>query len=166
MFLLSYSASLMSFSSLQSTFLENLSKNFVNLTIFILQFCKKAFSFGSNCLRKQTEKRYQRNICVFQPIFTKVYIICKKFGNKLFSCFDIFIYVSSNFTLNSRMTKYLQVHIGQLLHTNFINFDVVELKKLRKLRKRNFSSNPCFLNLSCWERYNQPHIKYSFKQFV
>ena len=35
-----------------------------------------------------------------------------------------------------------------------------------KIEKSNFSSNPCFLNLLCWERYNQPHIKHCFKQFV
>ena len=50
----------------------------------------------------------------------------KEHGNALFSYFDIFIYVSSNFTLDSRITEYLQCHIGLQLHIYFINFDFVK----------------------------------------
>ena len=52
-------------------------------------------------------------------------VIYKEYGNKLFSYFDIFIYVSSNFTLDSRIIKYLQGRIGLQFHTSFINFDLV-----------------------------------------
>ena len=31
-------------------------------------------------------------------------VVCKEYGNTLFSYYDIFIYVSSNFTLDSRIT--------------------------------------------------------------
>ena len=49
----------------------------------------------------------------------------KEYGNTLFLYFDIFIYVSSNFTLDSRSTECFQCHIGLQLHTCFINFDLV-----------------------------------------
>ena len=52
-------------------------------------------------------------------------VIYKEYGNKLFSYFDIFIYVSSNFTLDSRIIKYLQGRIGLQFHTSFIDFDLV-----------------------------------------
>ena len=56
-------------------------------------------------------------------------VICKEYGNKLFSYFDILIYVSSNFTLDLRITKCLQGHIGLQLHTSFINFGLVKFRK-------------------------------------
>ena len=56
-------------------------------------------------------------------------VICKEYENKLFSYFDTFLYVSSNFTLDSRTTKYLQDHIGLQLHTSFINFDLVKCQE-------------------------------------
>ena len=65
---------------------------------------------------------------------------CTKYGNALFSYFDIFIYVSSNFTLDSRITEYLQCHIGLQLYTWLI---LIWLS-LGKTEKNNFSSNPCF----------------------
>ena len=61
-------------------------------------------------------------------------------------------------------TQYLQCHIGLQLHTCFITFDLDI--SLEKIGENNFNSNPAFLNFSCWERYNQPHIKYRFKQFL
>ena len=33
---------------------------------------------------------------------------CTEYENKLFAYFDIFIYVSSNFTLDSRIAEYLR----------------------------------------------------------
>ena len=53
---------------------------------------------------------------------------CKEYGNKVFSYFDIFMYVSSNFTLDSRIAKHLQCHIGLQFHTSFINFDLVKFR--------------------------------------
>ena len=61
-------------------------------------------------------------------------------------------------------TEYLQYHIGLQLHTCFINFDLVT--NFEKIEKNNFSSDPCFLNLPCWKRHNQGHIKYCFKHFL
>ena len=37
---------------------------------------------------------------------------CTEYGSTLFSYFEIFIYVSSNFTLDWRITEYLRCHIG------------------------------------------------------
>ena len=56
-------------------------------------------------------------------------VICKEYGNKLFSNFGIFICVSSNFTLYSRIKKYMQGHIGLQLHTSFINFDLFKFRE-------------------------------------
>ena len=54
---------------------------------------------------------------------------CTEYGNALFSYFYIFIYVSPNFTLDSRITEYLRCHIGLQLHTCFINFDLVKFRE-------------------------------------
>ena len=43
-------------------------------------------------------------------------------------------------------TEYLQCHIGLQLYICFINFDLVI--NFEKIEKKNFSSNPCFLNWS------------------
>ena len=45
---------------------------------------------------------------------------------RFFLYFDIFIYVLSNFTLDSRIVEYLQFHIGLPLHTCSSNFDFVK----------------------------------------
>ena len=75
----------------------------------------------------------RRNIKVtfvsFSFLLGRFTIICKEYGNKLFSYFNIFICVSSNFTLDSRITKCLQGHIGLQLHTSFINFGLVKFWK-------------------------------------
>ena len=75
----------------------------------------------------------RRNIKVtfvsFSFLLGRFTIICKEYGNKLFSYFNIFICVSSNFTLDSRITKCLQGHIGLQLHTSFINFDSVKFRE-------------------------------------
>ena len=57
---------------------------------------------------------------------------CKECGNKLFSYFDIFIYVSSNFTLDLRIVEYLQFHVGLQLHICFINFHLVKFRENRE----------------------------------
>ena len=75
----------------------------------------------------------RRNIKVtfvsFSFLLGRFTIICKQYGNKLFSYFNIFICVLSNFTLDSRITKCLQGHIGLQLHTSFINFDSVKFRE-------------------------------------
>ena len=75
----------------------------------------------------------RRNIKVtfvsFSFLLGRFTIICKEYGNKLFSYLNIFICVSSNFTLDSRITKCLQGHIGLQLHTSFINFDSVKFRE-------------------------------------
>ena len=51
-----------------------------------------------------------------------------EYENRLFSYFGIFIYISSNFTLDSKITEYLQCHIG-LLHICLTNFDLVKFQE-------------------------------------
>ena len=74
--------------------------------------------------------RRRKNIKVTFVSFSfhsgRLTVICKEYGNKLFSYFDVFIYVWSNLILDSRTTKYFQGHIGLQFHTSFINFDLVK----------------------------------------
>ena len=76
-------------------------------------------------------------------------VIWKEYGNKLFSYFYIFKYVLSNFTLDSRITKYLQGHIGLHFLTSLINFDLVQF---RENWEKEFQLESMVLNLSSWER--------------
>ena len=69
---------------------------------------------------------------------------CEEYENTLFSYFDFFIHISSNFTLDSRITKYLQCHIGLQFHTYFINFDLV---KSRENCGKEFKLEPMFFRL-------------------
>ena len=76
-------------------------------------------------------------------------VIWKAYGNKLFSYFDIFKYVLSNFTLDSRIKKYLQGNIGLRFLTSLINFDLVQF---RENWEKEFQLESMVLNLSSWER--------------
>ena len=113
--------------------------DFVNLDKIWHKFWKKNLS-GSKC-RKFWKKLFLSGVIVSvnkRRKETKVTFVsfglhagrltaeCKKYGNKLFSHFDIFIYFSPNCTLDSRITEYLQCHIGLQLHIYFINFDFVK----------------------------------------
>ena len=102
---------------------------------------EKKNSFGSNCLREQTEKRKVR-FASFDYLAGRFTVECTENGNMAFSYFDIYIYFFSNFSLDSKITDYLQCHIGLQLHTRFINFDLIKFRE--KHKKKNFSSNPCF----------------------
>ena len=77
--------------------------------------------------------RRRKNIKVTFVSFSfhsgRLTVIFKEYGNKLFSYFDIFIYVWSNLTLDSRTAKYFQGHIGLQFHTSFINFDLVKYRE-------------------------------------
>ena len=66
---------------------------------------------------------------------------CTGYGNVLFSYFDIFIYVSSNFTLNSRIPEYLHCHI---VCSFTPALSILILLNSKKIEKKKFSSNPCF----------------------
>ena len=75
---------------------------------------------------------------------------CKEYGNTLFFYFYFFIYVLSNFTLDSRIAKYLKCHIGLQPHTCFviliffylICFIIFGCQVSSKLRKA-FNLDPC-----------------------
>ena len=55
---------------------------------------------------------------------------CAEYGNTLFSYFDIFIYLSSNFALDSTIAEYLHCHIGLQFHICFINSDFVKFGEI------------------------------------
>ena len=44
-------------------------------------------------------------------------------------------------------------------------FHILQLS-LKKNTIKTILTRTHVYNLACWERYNQPHIKYSFKRFV
>ena len=99
---------------------DNSSRISPSLTAFVMQFWEQNFSFAGNCLIGLTKK-------VAGAFIVKN--MEKEYGSKLFSYFDIFIYVSSNFTLDPRNTEYLQCHIGLQLHTCFINFYLINFRE-------------------------------------
>ena len=96
-------------------------------------FEKKPFSFGSNCISGSTEKDIKVTLVSLSLHAERFTVECREYGNMLFSYFEIFIYVSSNFTFDSMITEYFQCHIGLQLHTCLI---IIE--------KNNFNSTPCF----------------------
>ena len=100
--------------------------NFDNICHVILK--KKLFLSGV-IVSVNTWRKDFRVPFVFRPLCRKVYRECTKYGNNLFSYFDILIYVSSNFPLDSKITEYLQCHIGLQLHTCFINFCLVKFQE-------------------------------------
>ena len=72
---------------------------------------EKNFSFKSHCRENVNRHRKDIKVC-FGLHAGRFTVECTKNGNTLFSYFDIFICVSSNFTLDSRIAGYLQCHIG------------------------------------------------------
>ena len=102
------------------------------LTKLDMQLWKKN-SFGSNCrenVNRRGVNRREKGIIVTFVSFglhaERFGVECTEYGNTLFLYFDIFIYVLSNFTLDSRIVEYLQFHIGLPLHTCSVNFDFVK----------------------------------------
>ena len=89
--------------------------NFDNICHVIL---KRAFSLGSIIV---SVNRRRKDIKVTFVSFSfhsgRFTVTWKEYGSKLFSYFDIFVYVSWNFTLDSSVKKYLPGHIGLQLHT-------------------------------------------------
>ena len=96
---------------------------------------EKKSSFGSICSVSRRRKEI-KVIVSFRPHTGRFTVGYKEYGNTLFSYFDFFIYVSSNFTLDSKIAEYLQCHISLQPHTCFINFDLVKFKK--KYDKKQF----------------------------
>ena len=92
-------------------------------------FEKKLFLSGVIVLVNRRRKDIKVKFVTFSFHSGRFTVICKEYGNKLFSYFDIFIYLSSNFTLDSRIAKYLQGHIGLQLHTSLINFNLVKFRE-------------------------------------
>ena len=90
--------------------------NFDNICHVIL---KKDFSFGSNFCENLNRRRVNRPRKDIQITFVSFGLHagrftgeCTEYENMLFSYFDIFINVSANFTLDSRIAEYLQCHNG------------------------------------------------------
>ena len=102
-----------------SQFWQYLSRNFE----------KKLFLSGVIVLVNRRRKDIKVKFVTFNFHSGRFTVICKEYGNKLFSYFDISIYVSSNLTFVSRITKYFQGHIGLQLHTSFNNFDLVTFRE-------------------------------------
>ena len=104
---------------------HNSSRILSTLTIFVMLFWKKLFFSEVIVSVNRRRKDIKVTFVFFSFHSGRFPVIYKEYGNKLFSYFDIFIYVSSNFTLDSRIIKYLQGRIGLQFHTSFINFDLV-----------------------------------------
>ena len=92
-------------------------------------FRKKLFLSGVIVSVNRRRKYIKVTFVSFSFHSRRFAVICKKYGSKLFSYFDIFIYVSANFTMDSNITKYLQCNISLQLHTSFINFDLVKFRE-------------------------------------
>ena len=90
---------------------------------------KKLFISGVIVSVNIWKKDFKKTFVGFRLHAGRFLVECKKYGNTQFLYFDIFIYVSSNFTLDSRSTEYLQCHIGLQLHTCCINFDLVKFRE-------------------------------------
>ena len=96
---------------------------------YLSNFEKKLFLSRVIVSVKERRKDIKVTFVSFGFHSGRLTVICKEYGNKLFSYFDIFINVSSNLTLDSRSTKYFQGHIGLQFHTSFINFDLVKFRE-------------------------------------
>ena len=95
----------------------------------LCNFEKKLFLSGVIVSLNRQRKDIELTFVSFSLHSGRFRVKCKEYGNKLFSYFDIFIYLLLNFTLDSRITEYLQCHIGFQLHTSFINFDLVNFRE-------------------------------------
>ena len=109
--------------------------DFANFDIISHVILKKTFYFGSNCRENADRRgvnRWRKDIKVtFVSLGLHAWrftVECAEYGNTISSYFVIFIYVSSNFALDSSIAiaEYLQCHIGLQLHTCFVNFDLVK----------------------------------------
>ena len=111
-------------------------RDFVNFDNICHVILKKKIFFRSNC-RENVNRRgvniRREDIKVtfvsFRLHVRRITVECTEYGNTLFSHFDIFIYVSLNFTLDSRIADNLQCHIGLDLQTCFIHFDLVKSRE-------------------------------------
>ena len=85
---------------------------------------------------------------VFRPLCSarRFTVDCKEYGNTLFSYFDIFMYVSSNLTFDSRISVFAVSHSLQL-HTCFINFDLVKFRENWGKKTLTLSH---YLNFKLW----------------
>ena len=87
--------------------------NFPRISSILATFVmKKTFSSGVIVSVNRRRKAIQVTFVSFGLHAWRFTVECTEYGNTLFSYFDIFISVSSNFTLNSRITGYLQCRVG------------------------------------------------------
>ena len=72
------------------------------LAIFFMQFVNKLLLSG---VIVSLNRWIKYIIVTYRSPAGRFTVECKEYGNTLFSCFDFFIYVSSTFTLNSRIKE-------------------------------------------------------------
>ena len=84
--------------------------NFDNIVLSLI--LEKTFLLGVIVSVNRRNKDIKVTFLSFGLHTGRFNIECTEYGSTLFSYFEIFIYVSSNFTLDWRITEYLRCHIG------------------------------------------------------